>query len=103
MPPEGLYTSASRSNFSLSLKFGWGIKREGAREDEDEAVAKVKETERRDDVSPYIRSEIDPGVLELSKPDSRGTTPQGRSPTWTNKDIQDIEMCGRTGHWSTAC
>lgn len=37
---------------------------------EDEAVAKVKETERRDDVSPYIRSEIDPGVLELSKPDS---------------------------------
>lgn len=35
-----------------------------------EAMAKVKETEWRDDVSPYIRSEIEPGVLELSKPDS---------------------------------
>lgn len=36
----------------------------------DEAMAKAKETVWRDDVSPYIRSEIDPGVLELSKPDS---------------------------------
>lgn len=73
-PPEGLYTSGSQSNFSLSLKFGWGIKREGAglggRMAEDHAMAKVEETERRDDVSPSIGSEIDPGVLELSKPDS---------------------------------
>lgn len=30
--PEGLYTSASLSNFSLRLKFGWAIKREGERE-----------------------------------------------------------------------
>lgn len=36
----------------------------------DEAMAKVKETAWRDDLSPYIRPEIDPGVLELSKPDS---------------------------------
>lgn len=37
---------------------------------EDHAMAKVEETERWDDVSPSIGSEIDPGVLELSKPDS---------------------------------
>lgn len=44
--------------------------REGEKMAKDEAVAKVKETEWRDDVSPYSRSEIDPGVLESSKPDS---------------------------------
>lgn len=36
----------------------------------DEMMAKEKETEWRDIVSPYRPSEIDPGVLELSKPDS---------------------------------
>lgn len=99
--PRGFYTGASRSNFSLSLKFGWGIKREGGKMDE--AMAKVKEPEWRDGGSPYIRSEIDPGVLELSKPDSRGTAPQGRSPAWTNKDIEDVEICRMTGHAATAC
>lgn len=36
----------------------------------DEPMAKVKETEWRDSISPYRRSEIEPEVLELSKPDS---------------------------------
>lgn len=36
----------------------------------DELMAKVKETGWQDGVSPYSRSEIDPGVLELSKHDS---------------------------------
>lgn len=40
---------------------------------EDDLMAKEKETERRGGVSPYRRSEIDAGVLELSKPDIRGT------------------------------
>lgn len=69
----------------------------------DEEMAKVKETEWRDEVSPYIRSEIDPGVLELSKPDSWGTALQVCSPMWTNKDIQDIEICWMTGRCSAAC
>lgn len=71
--PGGLYTPAGQSNFSHSHKFGWGIKGEGGeggeRMAEDEGMAKVKETEWRDGVSPYSRSEIDRGVLELSKPD----------------------------------
>lgn len=70
MPPEGFYSSASQSNFSLSLKFGWGIKREGEKMAKDHARARAEETEWWDDVSPSIGSEIDPGVLELSKPDS---------------------------------
>jgi len=57
----------------------------------DELMAKVKETEWRDSVSPYSRSKIDAGVLELSKPDSWGTILQVCSPTWTNKDIQGID------------
>ena len=36
----------------------------------DELMARVMETEWRGGVSPYRRAEIDPGVLELSKPDS---------------------------------
>ena len=49
-----------------------GRKRERERErmTKDELMAKVKETEWLYGVSPYRRSEIDPGVLELSKPDS---------------------------------
>lgn len=50
-----------------------GIKkreRERAGMAKDELMAKVKETEWWDSISPYKRSEIDPGVLELSKPDS---------------------------------
>lgn len=58
---------------------------------EDELMAKVKETGRQDGVSPYSGSEIDPGVLELSKHDSRGTELQVCSPTWTNKDILGID------------
>lgn len=35
-----------------------------------ELMVKAKETEWRVSISPYGRSEIDSGVLELSKPDS---------------------------------
>lgn len=79
-----------------------GDKKERERERErivkDELMAKVKETEWWNSVSPYRRSKIDPGVLELSKPDSWGTIPQVCSPTWTNKDIRDIDACWTTGH-----
>lgn len=46
------------------------IERERERMVKDEVMAKVKETEWRGSISPYRRSKIDPGVLELSKPDS---------------------------------
>lgn len=49
-------------------------KRERERDSErmvkDEVMAKVKETEWWDSVSPYSSSEIDLRVLELNKPDS---------------------------------
>lgn len=69
----------------------------------DEVMAKVKETEWWDHGSPYGTSEIDAGVLELSKPDSWGTSLQVCSPTWTNMDIRDKDVCRTAGHWSTAC
>lgn len=64
----------------------------------DKLMAKVKETEWRGSVSLYRSLEIDPGVLELSKPDSWGTMLQVCSLTWTNKDIRDIDACWTTGH-----
>lgn len=78
-------------------------KRESERMAKDEVMAKVKETEWRDHVSPYSTSEIDAGVLELSKPDSWGTSLQVCSLTWTNMDIRDRDVCWTAGHWSTAC
>lgn len=76
----------------------WNREKERERMAKDEVMAKVKETEWRGSVSPYRRSKIDPGVLELSKLDSWGTMLQVCSPTWTNKDIQDIYTCWTTGH-----
>ncbi|TNN70054.1 hypothetical protein EYF80_019730 [Liparis tanakae] len=63
----------------------------------DDLMAKGKETEWRGWVSTYRRSEIDPGVLKLSKPDSGGTILQVCSPTWTNKDIRDIDAVRTSG------
>lgn len=57
----------------------------------DDLTAKGKETEWRGRISTYRGSEIDPGVLKLSQPDSWGTILQVCSPTWTNKDIRDID------------
>ena len=57
----------------------------------DDLVAKEREIVWGSEISPYRRSEIDTGVLELSKPDSSGTVPYIWSPTWTNMDIEDIE------------
>lgn len=70
--PGGLYT-AGRAIFSRRFKFGWGLKKkkkERERVVDHQVMVKVKETEWRVSISPYRRSEIDSGVLELSKPDS---------------------------------
>lgn len=73
--PGGLYTlRLANLTLATASSLDGDKKREGRGERErmvkDELMAKVKETEWWDSVSPYRRSEIDPGVLELSKPDS---------------------------------
>lgn len=96
--PGGLYTppQANLTLASASSLDGDEKERECERERMVKDELMVEETEWRSSVSPYRRSEIDPGVLELSKPDSRGTMLQVCSPTWTNKDIRDIDACWTT-------
>lgn len=92
IPPHANLTLATASSLDGDKERGRG------RMVKDELMANVKETEWWGSISSYRRSEIDPGVLELSKPDSWGTMLQVCSPTWTNKDIRNIDACWTTGH-----